>query len=407
MTSIVTRQFLIGTWRTQMADLIIDAEFRDLIPPLDEKERAQLEENILRDGIQDPLKVWNGILIDGHNRYEIAQAHGLEFKTVEMQFDSRDDIIIWIIQNQLGRRNLIPPVRIKLALLAESVITQHAKVRQLSTLKQNTVEDKCPQRAEDQPTPQEKNKIDRQNKTNYQLAQMAGVSDKTVQRYKKILQDAPAEVVAQVDSGEISINQAFKDIKRAEKETRQEERRVENAAKVEELATPLDAKGLFQTIVIDPPWDWGDEGDVNQFGRAKPDYSTMPFDEIKNLPIDRIADENCHLYLWVTNRSLPKAFALIEAWGFRYITCITWIKPSFGMGNYFRGSTEQILFAVKGSQPLKRHDVGTHFAAPRGDGHSSKPDEFYRLVESCSFAPFIDIFGRKERDGWSVWGENG
>lgn len=182
---------------------------------------------------------------------------------------------------------------------------------------------------------------------------------------------------------------------------------MENAAKVEELATPLAAQGLFQTIVIDPPWDWGDEGDVNQFGRAKPEYSTMPFDDIKALPVNKIADENCHLYLWVTNRSLPKAFALIDAWGFRYITCLTWCKPSIGMGNYFRGSTEQILFAVKGSQPLKRHDVGTYFTAPRGEGHSSKPDEFYQLVESCSFAPFIDIFGRKARSGWSVWGENG
>lgn len=182
---------------------------------------------------------------------------------------------------------------------------------------------------------------------------------------------------------------------------------MENAAKVAELATPLDAKGLFQTIVVDPPWDWGDEGDVNQFGRAKPEYSTMPFDDIKALPVNEIADEGCHLYLWVTNRSLPKAFALIDAWGFRYITCLTWVKPSIGMGNYFRGSTEQVLFAVKGSQPLRRHDVGTHFSAPRGDGHSAKPDEFYRLVESCSYAPYIDIFGRKQRDGWSVWGENG
>lgn len=199
----------------------------------------------------------------------------------------------------------------------------------------------------------------------------------------------------------------IKQAKREEKAAKQEERREENAAKVETLSTPLEAQGLFQTIVIDPPWDWGDEGDVNQLGRAKPEYTTMPIDEIERLPIARIADNNCHLYLWVTNRSLPKAFRLIDAWGFRYITCLTWVKPSIGMGNYFRGSTEQVLFAVKGSQPLKRHDVGTHFEAPRGGGHSAKPDEFYKLVESCSYAPYIDVFGRKAREGWAVWGENG
>ena len=164
---------------------------------------------------------------------------------------------------------------------------------------------------------------------------------------------------------------------------------------------------MFQTIVIDPPWDWGDEGDVNQLGRAKPEYHTMPIEEIEQLPIAKIAYNNCHLYLWVTNRSLPKAFRLAESWGFRYITCLTWVKPYYGMGNYFRGSTEQVLFCVKGSQPLKRHDVGTHFEAPRGKGHSAKPDEFYKLVESCSYGPYIDVFGRMEREGWSVWGENG
>ena len=388
-----------------MSDLIVDNEFQSLIPPLTDEEFKGLEEDILRDGIQHPLNIWQSTLIDGHNRYKIAKVHGLTFETIEMQFDSRDDVKLWIIRRQLNRRNLPKATRIKLALLAEPIIAKQAKERQGErtdlTLATNVA------KVEPTATPKEQNKTKRKNKTTNKLAQIAGVSDKTVERYKKIQQDASDEVKAQVDSGEISINQAYKKVKRAQKETKQEERRTENAAKVEELATPLDAKGLFQTIVIDPPWDWGDEGDVNQFGRAKPKYSTMPFDDIKALPVNKIADENCHLYLWVTNRSLPKAFALIGAWGFRYITCLTWCKPSIGMGNYFRGSTEQILFAVKGSQPLKRHDVGTYFTAPRGEGHSSKPDEFYQLVESCSFAPFIDIFGRKARSGWSVWGENG
>lgn len=203
-----------------------------------------------------------------------------------------------------------------------------------------------------------------------------------------------------------SVMKEIQETKRKEKANKQEIRRVENSAKIEKLATPLEAQGLFQTIVIDPPWDWEDEGDFNQFGRAKPEYKTMPFEEIKNLPIEKIADENCHLYLWVTNRSLPKAFELVNAWNFRYITCLTWVKPSIGMGNYFRGNTEQIIFAVKGSQSLKRHDVGTSFSAPRGKFHSEKPDEFYKLVESCSYAPFIDIFGRKIRENWTVWGEN-
>lgn len=415
-----------------MKELIIDSEFRDLIPPLDETELKGLEEDILRDGVRHAITVWQGTIVDGHNRYVIAQKHRLPFKTEEMQFDDRDAAKIWIIRTQLNKRNVPPPVRIKLALLAEPLIAAEAKKRQGTrndlnlpdkclesspvqevstsddTQTVSNIEDKCPQSSQKSSSaPKPKNQTRRKNETNFKVAEIAKVSDKTVQRYKKIQQDGSEEIKAKVDRGEISINEGYNKVKRAEKETKQEGHREENATKIETLATPLDAQGLFQTIVIDPPWDWGDEGDVNQFGRAKPEYSTMPFADIKALPINKIADANCHLYLWVTNRSLPKAFALIEAWGFRYITCLTWCKPSIGMGNYFRGSTEQILFAVKGSQPLKRHDVGTYFNAPRGDKHSAKPDEFYQLVESCSYAPFIDVFGRKERDGWSVWGENG
>jgi N6-adenosine-specific RNA methylase IME4 len=78
------------------------------------------------------------------------------------------------------------------------------------------------------------------------------------------------------------------------------------------------------------------------------------------------------------------------------------------MGNYFRGQTEQILFGVKGSLPLKRKDAPTYFMAPRGTGgHSSKPVEFYSFVESCSHSPYLEMFSRHQRDGWSSWGENG
>ena len=145
---------------------------------------------------------------------------------------------------------------------------------------------------------------------------------------------------------------------------------------------------------------------MNQFGRAKQTYATMPIDEIAALPVGEIANDNAHLYLWITNRNLAKGFALLDAWGFRYVTMLTWVKPSFGMGNYYRGGTEQILFGVRGSLPLLRHDVGTHFEAPRGArGHSANPDEFYKLVETCLPGPRINIFARSKRLGSTVWGD--
>lgn len=191
------------------------------------------------------------------------------------------------------------------------------------------------------------------------------------------------------------------------KESKRQQSRDQNAELVKQ-APPLPA-GRFKTLLIDPPWDWGDEGDVDQLGRAKPDYKTMSLADIRNFSVngETIPDKaegNSHLYLWITNRSLPKGFGLLTAWGFRYITLITWCKPSFGMGNYFRGQTEHIMFGVKGTCPLLRHDVGTWFEAPRGDNHSGKPEYAYEIIELCSPGPWLEIFARSERKGWANWG---
>jgi N6-adenosine-specific RNA methylase IME4 len=189
---------------------------------------------------------------------------------------------------------------------------------------------------------------------------------------------------------------------RIAKEQRREERREENRALVQ-TAAPIEVL-TFPTIVLDPPWDWGDEGDADQLGRARPTYDTMPLADIAALPVGDLAEPNAHIYLWITNRSLPKGFDLLDAWGFRYITALTWCKPSIGMGNYYRGSTEQVLFGVRGSLSLLRRDVGTWFSAPRGNRHSAKPDEFYETVETCSPGPWLEMFARKQRPGWQVWG---
>jgi N6-adenosine-specific RNA methylase IME4 len=218
----------------------------------------------------------------------------------------------------------------------------------------------------------------------------------------------PLDTMAALATTEAMRQHADIKAKRADREATREDARQANAAKVAHVTDPRELlkHGRFATILIDPPWDFDDEGDVNHFGRGKQDYAAKSLDELLTLPIDVLADTDSHLYLCITNRSLPKGFRLMEAWGFRYVTCLTWVKPSIGMGNYFRGQTEQILFGVKGSQPLKRKDVGTVFTAPRGARHSEKPEELFALVESCSPGPFLEMFQRSKRDGWTWWGED-
>lgn len=230
-------------------------------------------------------------------------------------------------------------------------------------------------------------------------------------RYLKYIGKNPSDYLASIaDAKELSnilkSNPhllADVNLKRLTNEAKRQKERIADGASLIDIA-PIPA-GPFSTIIIDPPWDWGDEGDIDQFGRARPIYVTMTLEEIKSLPILSRAMPDCHLYLWITNRSLPKGFELLDAWGFRYITQLTWVKPSYGMGNYFRGQTEHILFGVQGSLALLRHDIGTIFSYPRGNNHSSKPDEIFELLATCSPEPRLEMFARKKHLGWEPWGQ--
>ncbi len=366
----------------------IDPEFRDAIQPLSIDERAQLEANLVTFGCRDPLVTWQGIIVDGHHRYEICQRLGLPFSTVSIDLPDRESVFDWMDANALGRRNLTSDA-FKLLLgrrynrVKKALGFQDAGPGRGKTLDQ----------------------VDPMFSTADRLAAQHGVSSATVKRAAKFAKEVEASPILQKA---IAAKKPVLQARREIKESNREARRQKNRTRIESVREPssIVASGVrFATILADPPWDWGDEGDDDQLGRARPDYETMSFERLLDLPIPEMADDDCHLYLWITNRSLPKGFALLEKWGFRYVTALTWCKPSFGMGNYFRGQTEQILFGVKGSQPLKRKDVGTVLNAPRGPaGHSSKPVEIYPLIESCSPGPYLEMFARSQREGWTVWG---
>ena len=254
--------------------------------------------------------------------------------------------------------------------------------------------------------PKAKGGVPYRNSTCTPLVQVETLENKGIDRklasLSQSLTKLPKEKIEAIADRQLTISQAKREIKEAERK----KKRSDNSEKVKSAKSISELSGKFSTIVIDPPWDWGDEGDNEQLGRGSPVFSTIPFPELLQFPIQDCADDDCHIYLWITNRSLPKGFSLLESWGFRYVTCLTWCKPHFGMGNYFRGQTEHVLFGVRGHQLLKRKDAGTVFHAPRPKGnlHSAKPNEFYSLVESCSFGPYLDVFSRLPRDGWTVWG---
>lgn len=191
-----------------------------------------------------------------------------------------------------------------------------------------------------------------------------------------------------------SIKEAVRDLKRTADQHKS--RRIEALDSAHET---------YKTIVIDPPWHSSISNDIDPMGKISPSYNGMNLEELKALPIPGLIDEGegAHVYLWVTNRTVRHGFELLEHWGLRYITMLTWVKHRMGTGHYFRNATEHVLFAVCGSLSLARKDARTHFEGKRTT-HSTKPDTFYELVESTSYAPRIDVFAREERPGWSAWG---
>jgi N6-adenosine-specific RNA methylase IME4 len=169
----------------------------------------------------------------------------------------------------------------------------------------------------------------------------------------------------------------------------------------------------YRTIVMDPPWEYERTVALGSGRAAASHYSTMTNAEIAALPVADLAGQNCRLYLWVTN---PRLFAeptrdsispveMLRAWGFRYVTMLTWHKLGApGMGWYFRGDTEHVLFGIRGKAPIPAESrLSNHFAAHR-TVHSAKPDRFYEMVERVSPGPYLELFARRRRYGWDVWG---
>jgi N6-adenosine-specific RNA methylase IME4 len=171
----------------------------------------------------------------------------------------------------------------------------------------------------------------------------------------------------------------------------------------------------FATILADPPWQF-----QNSTGKIAPEhrrlarYGRMKVGDIKRLPVQKAADDPAHLYLWVPNALLSEGLDVMEAWGFTYKSNIVWHKirkdggpDGRGVGFYFRNVTELILFGVRGKNARTlaagRHQV--NFIASRKREHSRKPDELYPIIEACSRAPYLELFARGTRPGWTSWGD--
>lgn len=372
----------------------IKEEFKKLIPALTKEEYKQLENNCIAEGIREKILIWNGFIIDGHNRYEISLKWDLEIQTETKHFQDEEAVKEWMILNQFGRRNLSNYQRSVLALQLEEVFSKKAK-ENLKVYTGNQYEGgglaKLP-------------KVQKIN-TREELSKVAQVGERTLGMVKKIQAQASEEVKARLSTGEVSINSAYQEIKKEEKK----KNRLEKIEEIkQEISKGLKApNGLYDVIAIDPPWEYSERGGSSSKSfedngnRGGVDYPTMTVEELKKIKIP--AKNDCVMFLWTTHAFLKDSFDLLNAWGFNYKATMVWDKVKMGMGRNIRMQVEFCLLATKGNPILNGSGERDIITEPRRE-HSRKPEAFYTKVNNMTAGYKLDYFAREKRENWFTYG---
>lgn len=349
----------------------IDKEFQSLIPPLLPEETQKLEESIKSEGIRDPLITWKGILIDGHNRYSIAKQLNVKYKVQEKKFKDRNEVILWMINTQLGRRNISSYNRIILALKYEDILKPIAKANQGMRTDLDQTSDRSSKRVL------------------HKVGEIAKVSHDTVSKVKYIEENANKEQKERLSRQVDSINKVYHEVKK----------KIVEEKPMDKIELP---KQKFSIIVADPPWKYN-FSQTNERS-IETHYDSMDLDKIKSMKVP--TEEDSVLFLWATAPKLKEALEVMEAWGFEYKTCAVWDKEIIGMGYWFRGQHELLLVGTKGKvkPPKPKLRLSSMIKSKRGK-HSKKPLETHEMIETMfPKQTYLELFARSKREGWTSWG---
>lgn len=355
-------------------DTLQDHPIASIFPLLAEPELAELAEDIKANGVQVPIVLFEGKILDGRNRYRAAQSVGAHFVTNHYAGDSPTAHVISL---NLKRRQLTSSQRAMVAVDALPHFAAEAKSRM--SVGGKGVEIIPPLET---------------GKARDKAAKATGVNGRYVQDAKKLDKEHP-DLSADVRNGKTTIPKAKA---KAAARKRSIIEIVHSSGVVSDLGKL--AGKTFGCIYADPPWKYG-----NQATRAATSnhYEALTVEQICALPVRELAAEKCHLHLWTTNGFLFECPRIFEAWGFEFKSSFVWVKPQMGIGNYWRCSHEILLLAVRGGLTAQDKGQKSWAACPRGE-HSAKPDIIREAVEKLSPGPYLELFGRGPRDRWTVFG---
>jgi N6-adenosine-specific RNA methylase IME4 len=351
---------------------LAEAPSASMVPAMRSSEFDDLVADIRANGIKVPLEVDGKTVLDGRHRLRAARQLRLEKVPIINAALGGDSKELYLLKAAVLRRQLTDDQR---AMIAARWARKNPRSKG---------GDRRSKRAAAETKRDDGSPVD-SHPARTHAAAAVGASPAKVKQAIRLL-NADQALAEQVHAGTIKLADAT--------------RTVARARQIKQIASAKPLEGKFTTLSIDPPWAYDDE---NCQGAAALQYPTMTLDEIRKLPVQEHAGDAAHLYLWTTNSHLEAALQIVREWGFDYKTLLTWVKPQLGLGRYFRGCTEHVLFCTRGNLPLKARDIPNWFEADR-KAHSEKPDQFYALVERASPGPYLDWFSRRAREGWTCHG---
>lgn len=417
--------------------------YADLLPMLSDEELAALADDIKVNGLREPIAITRSdppMIVDGRNRLRACELAGVtpSYRTIEAEAD--EQILRLVISLNLRRRHLNASQKAVLGLRIEPEFARFAEERKRKAGERGKEGGRPPREplansldkgscvvsatgststrrgARDYdrtryveprnlgravgaaiaeplsaPTPRDDAHATR---AATQAAEVVGTNRQYILDAKTIQQHAP-ELLAKVAAGETTIPQALREIKKVEVRAKLADEKI-----IEAKAT----QGVYDVIVIDPPWPMEKiERDVRP-NQAEFDYTTMTEAELAALEIP--CADDAHVWVWTTHKFLPMAFRLLSAWGLKYVCTFVWHKPGgfqpIGLPQY---NCEFALYARKGSPSfLDTKAFPTCFEAPRG-AHSEKPEQFYDVVRRVTGGRRIDMFNRRQIEGFDGWGK--
>jgi len=375
----------------------------DLFPMLEPARLQELADDIAAQGLREPIRLYRGAILDGRNRYAACRIAG-----VQPRFERVDDAIdpwayVWSLNGE--RRDLAAERRY----LIWKRVNEHSDEWQAA---QKRIQDEANKARSDaakaqhevsNPRAGERVSGSTTNSGNTKPNAYAGSKAKAaasktnrgaVERMDRLDRERP-DLAEKVIAGNMKPAEAVREMQRS-----QVAEKLRDVAE-REVETPT---GLFDVVVIDPPWPMEKIERDERPNQVHFDYPVMTEGELAALHIP--ADKDCHVWLWTTHKFMPMALRLLSAWGLSYVCTFVWHKPGgfqpIGLPQF---NCEFALYARKGAPKfLDTKALPVCFNAPRG-AHSEKPEEFYEMVRRVTGGRRLDMFNRRQIDGFKGWGK--